>query len=367
MTEQPPTVLKKPLRIGILGSGWILESHVRGFRAAGDRCQVVAATARRPDAERHVRELLGPQVVCHPDWTDVLRRGDLDAVDILLPHDLHLPATRMAARAGLHVMVEKVMARNLHECDRMIAACRNAGVTLAVTHDRRYHPEWMAIKQIVDSGLLGEITHWQLEHNQDVLAPEGSWIRSRDRLGGGAIMSCLTHQLDGLRWLAGEVRSVACMRKIVPDRMQGETIGTVLMTMRSGALAQCTINWMTRAGGAPDGLWAELIHATGRDGEACFTVERGAFAMLRERPERLQPFAAGGQVSARGFTRLKAGAWEKHERCIVEWLKGLCGEPSELSTTGADSRMTVELAEAAYRSADSGRVVTLPIRPRRWR
>ncbi len=357
----------RPVRVGILGSGWILESHARGFRAAGDRCKVVAVTARSPEAKSKAKELLGPEVECHSDWTGLMRRGDLDAVDILLPHDLHLPATVMAAQKGLHVMVEKVMARNIWECDKMISACRKAGVTLAVTHDRRYHPDWMALKNLVDSGLLGEITHWKLEHNQDVLAPQGSWIRDRRQLGGGAIMSCLTHQLDGLRWFAGEADSVASMSKTVPERMQGETIGTVLLQMKSGAMAQCTINWMTRSGGATDGLWPELIHATGTGGEAYFMVGRGAFAMLRDRHERLKPFAADCNTVEKGFTRLKAGNWEKHERCIVEWMKMLCGEPFELSTTGEDSRMTVELAEAAYRSAESGRFVKLPIRPRKWK
>lgn len=358
--------MQKPIRVGVLGCGWILEAHANGFRAADDRCRIVAVTARSEAAERRARALLGPDVACHADWRDVLRRTDLDAVDILLPHDLHLPATLAAAKAGLHVMVEKVMARNIHECDRMLAACAKAGVTLTVTHDRRYHPEWMALKQLLDSGLLGDITHWKLEHNQDLLLPPGSWIRDRNQLGGGAIMSCLTHQLDALRWYAGEAARVTCLQKVVPERMEGEIIGTVLAEMQSGALAQCTINWMTRSGGVQNGLWPELIHATGRDGEAYYMTGRGLFAMLRERPERLQPYAAG-PVSAGGFTRLQAGNWEKHERCLGEWFKLLCGEPAELSTTGADSRRTVELAEAAYRAAASGRTVALPIKPRPWR
>jgi predicted dehydrogenase len=117
----------------------------------------------------------------------------------------------------------------------------------------------------------------------------------------------------------------------------------------------------------PDGLPAELIHVTGRDGEAYYYCGRGSYALLRDKPQRLRPFVQGGRVNPQGFTRLKAGAWEKHERCLTEWLKMLRGEPAELSTTGADSRRTVELAEAAYRSAASGRVVTLPIKPRAWK
>ena len=113
---------------------------------------------------------------------------------------------------------------------------------------------------------------------------------------------------------------------------------------------------MTRSGGGVEnGLWAELIHATGRDGEAYYIVGHGAFALLRERPERLRPFAAGGRVNSHGFTKLRAGSWEKHERCLVEWLKMLCGEPADLSTTGEDSLMGNMRDGVVRRAKDAAR------------
>jgi len=76
-------------------------------------------------------------------------------------------------------------------------------------------------------------------------------------------MSRLTHQIDALGWYGEEVQSVMCMTEVIPQRMEGETLGVIVARMKSGALAQLSINWATRSSGAQDGLWCEFIHVTG--------------------------------------------------------------------------------------------------------
>ncbi len=360
--------MQDKLHIGVIGAGGIFPEHMSGFRLCADRCRVVAVAKANPGKAEVVHRELGPDVAVMGDYRELLARPDIDAVEILLPHDLHMPVTIDAAHAGKHVLVEKVMARNLEECDRMIEACEEAGVSLTVAHDRRYHPDWMAFKRVIDSGILGEIYYWKLEHNQDVALPPGHWIRSRDALGGGAIMSCLTHQLDGLRWFAGEVDSVNCMCKVIPSRMEGETVGVVSAVMRSGALAQVAINWATRSGwGGPDRLWGEFNHATGSKGEIYYLDGKGTFLMLHDDPDPGRAFVESPeQFSDNTFMKVRAGNWRKLDRCVTEWIKLLHGEPSEISTTGRDARSTVELAEAAYRAEACGQTVSLPIAPMPW-
>ncbi len=356
------------IRIGLLGAGSILEAHAAGFLKLPEECQVVAVSKANPAQAETVRALFGPDVAVEGDYRAVLARDDVDAVDILLPHDLHLPAILAAAEAGKQVLVEKVMARNIYECDLMIEACERAGVSLAVCHDRRYQPDWVALKQVVERGLLGEVYSWRLEHNQNVDLPAGHWCRSRSALGGGAVMSCLTHQIDALRWYAGEVESVACMTQTIPARMEGESLGALVARMRSGALAQVSINWATRGGSSPGGhaLWAEFNHVTGSRGEAYYLCGQGSFLMLYDEPERAADLVEEPTPVAGSFMRLRVGEGTGHERCLAEWLKLLRGEPAEFSTTGRDSRATVEVAEAAYRAEERGGTVQLPITPRPW-
>lgn len=351
-----------PVRIGILGGGGILGAHAPALQKLAGQCTVTAVAEPDPSRHARIRQLLGPDVVILRDYQDVIARPDVDAVDILLPHYLHLPATLAAAKAGKPVLTEKVMARNLDECDQMMAACDAAGVSLTVCHDRRYHGEWMALKDVLDSGALGEVFYWKLEHNQNVVMPPGSWAHSRDGLGGGAVMSCLTHQIDALRWYGGEVARVTCLTQVLPERMEGETAGVLALKMVSGALANLSINWFTRSHQGPNSLWYELVHACGTRGEAYYLSGRGTFVLLHDETNEAA-IARYGREALQHFVPVPAGPWTGHERCIAEWVKLLRGEPACITTSGRDARGTVEVAEAAYRSERTGRTIDLPIEP----
>jgi predicted dehydrogenase len=358
--------MHEKVNIGILGGGGILGAHAPAYRKIPDKCRIVAVA--EPDQARwpRIRDLAGADVRIEKDYGDVIGIAEVDAVDILLPHFLHMPAAVAAAKAGKHVLTEKVMARNTYECDRMIEAAEKAGVSLTVCHDRRYHGEWMALKEVVDSGALGDIFYWKLDHNQNVVFPEGAWVRTRDGIGGGAIMSCLTHQIDSLRWYGGEVESVTCMTKALPQRMEGEALGVMAAKMKSGALAQLSINWWTRSNAVKNGLWYEMVQVCGTKGEAYYVSGKGTFVLIHEPSELARPLACEGVPARDGFVQVKSGQWRGHERCIAEWVKMLRGEPSEVLTSGREVRGTVEVAEAAYISAETGRTVTLPIKPTPW-
>ncbi|WP_214627453.1 Gfo/Idh/MocA family protein [Paenibacillus agaridevorans] len=344
------------IKIGIIGAGGILEAHAPGFNRLKDKCELIVADPN-PNVYPRVRQLFGEDVEIVSDYKEILEREDIKAVDILLPHYLHEAVTVEAAERGKHVLIEKVMARTVEECDRMIEACDRAGVTLTVCHDRRYDGDWMALKNIIDSGELGEIRFWKLEHNQNVYVPEGNWIRSKEKLGGGAIMSCLTHQIDGLRWYAGEVESVTSMTQVDAARMEGESIGAILARMRSGALAMLSINWQTQSNHSANGLWYELNHVTGTKGEAYYLHGKGTFVKIYGGKSS---WVADSDYTEDGFSRVKADtSLSGHQVLIEEWLKSLTGEAHTITTDGASSRLTVEVAEAAYISEEQKRVIAI--------
>jgi len=355
----------KKVRIGILGGGGILGAHNRGYSVLTDLCTVVAVAEPNQDRHEQIRQYFGAEVRIERDYHDVLAASDIDGVDILLPHHLHMPATIAAAEAGKPVLIEKVMARNTWECDRMIEACEKAGVSLTVCHDRRYHGEWMAIKEVVDSGVLGDIFFWKLDHNQNVTPPEGHWIRTQEGVGGGAIMSCLTHQIDALRWYGGEVDSVTCMSKTIPARMEGEFLGVIIAQMKSGALAELSLNWWTKSNAGDNRLWYEMVQVCGTKGEAYRMDGRGTFVRIHDASH---PAAERyGPAALDGFVPVPTGDWLGHAKCIEEWVRSLRGEPARIVTSGRDCRGTVEVAEAAYISRDTGQLVRLPIEPTPWK
>ncbi len=357
---------KQRIGIGIIGGGGILGAHAPGFSKLQERCEVLAVAEPNSGRDEAIRGMLGRNVRIVRSYQKVLEMPEISGVDIILPHHLHLPATLAAAKAGKHVLLEKVMARNIWECDRMISSCEKAGVTLTICHDRRYHGEWIALKEIVDSGALGEIFYWKLDHNQDVVLPPSSWAYWKDGIGGGSIMSCLTHQIDGLRWYAGDFESVSCMTCERPERMQGEFLGVITGRLKSGALAELSINWWTKSNNGENRLWYEMVQACGTKGEAYRMEGRGTYVRLHDGAGQ-QAVARYGEAALRGFVKVECGGWGGHERCIAEWINLIQGKPAAITTSGRECRGTVEVAEAAYRSVESGRLVKMPIKPRKWK
>ena len=356
------------LKVAILGGGGILTAHAPGFNRLSDVCEVVAVAERDPSRHAQICEWLKKDVPIYDDYNTVLDLPGIQAVDIILPHHLHMDATVKAAERGLHVLCEKVMARNVYECQKMIDACKQANVALVISHDRRYAGDWVTLKKIVDSGELGRILFWKLEHNQNVVFPEDAWVRKVDQLGGGAIMSCLTHQIDALRWYGGEIDQVTCMTSVEKSRMEGECIGAVTAKMQSGALALLSINWYTQshswAGEVKNGLWYEFNHVTGTKGEAYFMHGKGTFKKIHDAGDKLFEYdMQGGGEFVKVEPEIDISG---HQKCVEEFVKAARGEASIILTPGTDTIKTVEVAEAAYLSQAMGKTVSLPITPTPW-
>ena len=131
---------------------------------------------------------------------------EIDAVYIATPPYLHREQTEMAARAGKNVLVEKPMALNSGECDTMINACQNAGVSLHVAYYRRFYPKFVHVKKLLSDGVIGQITGARLQlcsHNTG-----GGWRIDPKTSGGGHFVDVGSHRLDMLIYLLGDVAQI---------------------------------------------------------------------------------------------------------------------------------------------------------------
>ncbi len=127
------------LRVGIIGLGRMGGNHFNVWSRL-DGVRVVAIA--EPDAQRF-HEVVGPaagDVARHDTWDQLLARGDVDAVSIVLPSSLHAEAAIAAARAGVHALVEKPLATTVPEAMAMAKAADEAGKLLTVGHVERFNP-----------------------------------------------------------------------------------------------------------------------------------------------------------------------------------------------------------------------------------
>ncbi|HMO27334.1 MAG TPA: Gfo/Idh/MocA family oxidoreductase, partial [Tepidisphaeraceae bacterium] len=182
------------------------------FREHPGAIRLAAVCDTNPAAARARAADMGlPESAVYTDPMKMLRDAPIDAVDLCTTHASHAELTLAAAHAGKHVLVEKPMACSMAECRAMIDAHAKAGTTLMVAQMQRFEPRYVALKRLIDSGQIGRINAVRLDAMQNLRAymPPGHWLYDGKIAGGGIVISVMIHRIDLLRYLVGDVRSVA--------------------------------------------------------------------------------------------------------------------------------------------------------------
>ena len=182
----------------------------------------------------------------YSDFTELLRRDDLDAVSVCTPDGLHREPCERAFEGGRHVLVEKPIATTVEDAEAIVAAARRAGVVLLVGHCLRFDPRYDQARQAVARGELGPI--------QTIYTRRANTVAAQDRLGGRCTLPLFlgVHDYDVMRWLAdSEVERVTAESKWGLLREQGfpvEDANCALLRFASGVLGIAELNWILPRG-----------------------------------------------------------------------------------------------------------------------
>jgi predicted dehydrogenase len=142
------------VRVGFIGAGRIADLHALAYRDSPSGELYAVADASPGRAEERVRQWGAKQA--YESYEDLLADPKVDAVEVLLPHHLHLPATVAALRAGKHVSLQKPMALSVGEADQMVAAAKKARRIFRVLENFHHYEPHMRAKSIIDSGEIGD-------------------------------------------------------------------------------------------------------------------------------------------------------------------------------------------------------------------
>jgi predicted dehydrogenase len=208
---------RRTVGYAVVGLGHIAQTAVLpAFRHAGESSRLVALVSG--DAKK--RKALGSRhdvpAFRYEDLDDVLARDDVDAVYIALPNTLHAACAVRAARAGVHVLVEKPMATSEEDCRRMIDAAEESGVRLMIAYRLHFEPANLGAVEIVRSGRIGEPRFFTSEFSYQVKAGN---IRVDASTGGGALWDLGPYCINAARYLFGaEPTEVFAMEAGARDR-----------------------------------------------------------------------------------------------------------------------------------------------------
>lgn len=280
---------------------------------------------------------------------DGLWEGDkIDAAYIGTPPNQHLSIIRELAPRAIHILCDKPLATTLDEADAIIELCEKHKVKLMVPFNPRYQLPVMKLKEMIDQGELGEIRHIHATKYGKI--PRGipgldtSWFFDKAQAGFGGFGDIGIHAIDGLRWLAGaEARSVyARIDRLIHKDIPVDDIGTMLIEFHNGIVASQQSGWANPAGNP---TWLSVsFEVTGTQGAA-----------LIGKPYHDLELADGTKYERLPWWRADI-AW------LVDEFVAAVEEDRQPAITGADGRAALEIMIAAYRSAETGQPVSLPLR-----
>ena len=283
------------IRWGMIGCGDVTEvKSGPGFQKA-DHSSLVAVMRRngrlaRDYAERHNV----------PRWYDeaeaLIRDTEVDAVYIATPPSSHKQYTLMCAAAGKPVYVEKPMALNFGECQEMIEQCRSAGVPLLVAYYRRALPRFLKIKELVDSGAIGEVrfavvTLYQPTAPEDLSSETLPWRVVPEVAGGGRFVDLASHTLDFLDYTLGPIVDVQGQASNQAGKYRAEDMVTGHFKFAAGVHGTGT--WCFSAYNKCD--LTEIVGSKGKIAFSTFgaeavklTTERGAVEYAFDYPQHIE-------------------------------------------------------------------------------
>jgi predicted dehydrogenase len=212
------------LRWGILGTGGIAKKFVEGLQQIADRCPVVAVGSRSLDSARTFAATV-PGCRAHGSYQALLDDPTVDVVYVALLNHQHAEWCIRAAQAGKHVLCEKPATMTAAELERVLGSVRTAGTFFMEGFLYRCHPRWAKLRELIASGVIGEV---RLLHA--TFCFDGSAVRRLNEraLGGGALMDVGCYPLSWLRWIVGsEPVATTCLAQLNADDVDLTTSATL--------------------------------------------------------------------------------------------------------------------------------------------
>ena len=325
--------------IGLLGCGRISENHLVGYRDPRDLKglgEIVALCDSNEEALR--RQATKHEVATrYTRLEELIADPNVQVVAVLTPPEIRCDVVLPLLEAGKHVLVEKPFAHSLEEAQQMVEAAEAHKRVLVVNQNYRWRADTVKMKELVDSGTIGDVVGMHQLHA--MWRDEGpGWRRTTDYL---AMAVMAVHWLDRFRWLTGdEVASVyTAARSTGLLQSKGEDWAAMTVTFRGGAIGHATEDWCSATRHRADTFVV--------DGTAGSLVgERGAVTRFGREVGDEQRYEVSGEFPA---------TFAHSMRVLLEAI----ASGTEPSISGRDNLKTIAVLDACYRSAAIGEVVHL--------
>jgi UDP-N-acetyl-2-amino-2-deoxyglucuronate dehydrogenase len=334
--------------IGIIGAGNISDTHARACRELED-VEIAAVHGLNTTRARALANAYGG--VVYDDLRALVEHRPLDAVIIGSPSGVHAEQGVAAARAGLHVLVEKPIDVTAAAADRLITAARDNGVRLGVLFQDRTQPSFVRLHELLAAGVLGRplLASARVKWYRPPEYYSGSrWRGTRALDGGGALINQGIHTIDLLIWLLGPVRRVLADSATLLHRIEVEDTMQAILEFESGARASFEATTAAYPG------YPRRIELSTTEGTIALEHDRVVSADLRTPVEGLVPDV--DPDTNRSASSPVVSDVRGHRRLIEDFVAAV-RDAREPVCNGVEGRRSIAVVEAMYESARTGRAV----------
>lgn len=349
------TASAKPIRFGVIGLGTMGQEHARVI-ASNPLMTLAAATDAQPTVGRRVAADL--RCKWFDSANELINSGDVDAVVIATPHWQHGELAISALNAGLHVLCEKPLTVTVAQADEVLKAAQKSRGMFVVVHQKRFEPAYLFVKQLLDSGELGNVyrcsmleSAWRSEAYYRSSPWRGTWRGE----GGGVLLNQAPHILDRYAWLCGMPETVTARCDTSLHNIEVEDTASAILHHANGTHGYIHISTIE----APAISRTVLSCDRGR-----VTIENGKVTIAKLHDSIRERTAHDTQLmgNLENETRVVNMPSDGDVLSVFydDFLAAVHGTGS-LTCPGDEGRNAVELANAMLLSSAEGITIQLPL------
>ena len=198
----PARTVESPVRYAVVGAGWISQAaFLPGVAQSGNSVVTALVTGDEAKSTALADRYGIEHVHGYADYDQLLNSGDIDAIYLALPNDMHRQYALPALQRGIHVLLEKPMATSEADCEAMIEAARNGNAKLMIAYRLHFEPATLAAIELVRAGKLGRIRAFSAMFSQSV-APSNH--RANHGYWAGPVSDMGVYPINAVRNLFGE-------------------------------------------------------------------------------------------------------------------------------------------------------------------
>ena len=342
----------EPIRFGLVGFGAWGNCHAGAITATDGAVVSAVAAKSRASCDSALSQF--PDAFVTADYRELVKREDVDVVDVVVPSFLHREVAIAALEAGKHVLLEKPMAITLEDCNAIVDAAKANGRLLSVGHELRLSSMWKKVRDLIQEGFIGEPQYCLVELSRKPYRHGADGWRFDIERVGNWILEEPIHFFDLARWYLEKAGTPTSVFARANSRQSGhpelQDNFSAIMNFESGAYAVVTQtlsafehHQAAKVSGTTGAIWARWSGAQDRTLHPEFQLK--VYNSEQDQVLDLTPEKITGEV------------FELQDQMAMMVNAVRHGEP--LHATGEDGRWSVAMCIAAQQSVDTGMPVLL--------